>query len=473
MNTRSTALLALTGLAALANPGFAQTSLTPMIPASFSEVAAKIAPSVVNISAVRIVRQSIPGMPEFEDPYQQEYFERFFGRPLVQNIPQKSLGSGVIVDPSGYIITNNHVIEKASEIVVRTKEGLEVAAEIVGSDPATDVAVLKLKGTRRWPAADLGNSDEVSVGDWVVAVGSPFTFEQTVTAGIISAKDRTIGQGPYDDFLQTDASINPGNSGGPLVDLSGRVIGINAAIISQSGGSLGIGFAVPINMARKVYQDILRTGRAQRGWLGVVVQPLDAELAKQFKLDKTEGALVTALAEGSPAERSGLKVGDVITAINGKPVVLPSELTRAVGQTAADSEAVLVVQREGRPVELKFRLGSQTAAEAKPMRYRRAQGKAQTAAAPLGLEVQDVTPELAQQLGTENLAGVVVTAVRPESAAENGGIRPGDILREVNRRPVRSKPEFLAAMQNLKAGDPLLLLLERDGTAIYLTMKNP
>lgn len=465
------------GLAVTA--GLLATTAWPaaMIPATFSDIAEKVGPAVVNISAMRLVQSPFAYPQQFADPQMQEFFEYFFGPQFQREMPPQqstSLGSGVIVDPEGYILTNNHVVEKSAEILVKTNDGKEYKAKIVGTDPKTDVAVLKLEGRRSWPAAAMGDSDAAKVGDWVVALGSPFGLEQTVTSGIISAKGRVIGQGPYDDFIQTDASINPGNSGGPLVDLDGRIIGINTLIVSRSGGSLGIGFAIPVNMAKRVYQDILKTGQVRRGWLGVYIQPLTAELADHFQVPNAEGVLVTAVAQGGPADRGGLKAGDVIVRFNGQNVKNPNELQRLVGGTHGKESIEVEVLRNGKTLRQKVQVGDQAEAEAQPATpVPRAAVKAGGAVNVLGLMFEELTPELARQLKTDDLAGVAVKAVQPGSPAEGAGIQPGDIIREINRLQVKSRGVADKALKALRPGDELLLKIERQDYPIYMVMKVP
>lgn len=448
-----------------------------MIPATFSDVAEKVGPAVVNISAVRIVQSPFAYPQQFADPQMQQFFEHFFGPQFQREMPPQqstSLGSGVIVDPEGYVLTNNHVVEKSAEILIKTNDGKEYKAKIVGTDPKTDVAVLKLEGRRQWPAAPMGDSDAAKVGDWVVALGSPFGLEQTVTSGIISAKGRVIGQGPYDDFIQTDASINPGNSGGPLVDLEGRIIGINTLIVSRTGGSLGIGFAIPVNMAKRVYQDILRTGQVRRGWLGVYIQPLTKELADHFQVPNAEGVLISAVAERGPADRAGLKAGDVIVRFNDQSVKSPNELQRLVGGTHGKDAAVVEVLRSGKTLRLKVQIGDQAEAEGRAAAPApRATAKSGAAGNVLGLVFEDLTAQLARQLKTNDLAGVVVKAVQPGSPAEGAGIQPGDIIREINRLQVKNRPAAEKVLRNLRPGDELLLKIEREDYPIYMVMRVP
>src|SRR5438093_916796 len=333
----------------------------PIVPAalpvpsgSFSQVAETVAPAVVNINTVT---RGAAGRTPIEEFFGEEFFRRFFGEVPEREQVQKSLGSGVIVDPSGIVLTNAHVVERATEIEVVTADGKKHKAKVVGADRRTDLAVLRLQGGGPYPSATLGDSDKVKVGDWVLAIGSPFGLQQTVTAGIISAKGRTLGQGPFDDFLQTDAAINPGNSGGPLVNMQGEVIGINTAIVSRAGGSLGIGFAIPIALARKVYTELTTRGKVTRGWLGVSVQPLTAELAKSFGAADREGVLVADVVEGSPAQKSGLQAGDVVRELNRQRVRTPAEFERLARALKDGDRVMLLLQREQSPLFVAFTLG--------------------------------------------------------------------------------------------------------------------
>jgi serine protease Do len=391
---------------------------TPESSSTFRQVAAAVGPAVININTVTVVRSPFAGpRTPMEEFFGEEFFRRFFGGPRERT--QRSLGSGVIVDPSGVALTNAHVVEGASEIEIVTADGKKHKAKVLGADPKSDLAVMRILGGSTFPAARLGDSDTAQVGDWVLAIGSPFGFQQTVTAGIISAKGRVLGQGPFDDFIQTDAAINPGNSGGPLVNMAGDVIGINTAIVSRAGGSLGIGFALPINMAKKIYAELTTRGKVARGWLGVSVQPLTAELSKSFGARDDEGVLIADVMEDSPAARAGLRSGDIILEFNGKRMTAPNDLQRAVGLTEPGSTAKVKLLRDRSERTVDVKLGEApepSEAAAKPA----ATGKSR-----LGLDVKPLTTDMARQLGIRGGDGVVVAAVEMGSAADSSGIQPG------------------------------------------------
>jgi len=327
----------------------------PSRPDSLAPLVAEIKPAVVNIGTIQAPRQPRRGF-RGQEPF-DEFFERFFGGPIPQERPQQSLGSGFIIDKDGYILTNNHVIENAGMIMVKLANEKEYEAKVVGRDPRTDLALIKINARGELPVVRLGDSDALQVGDWVIAIGNPFGLGQTVTAGIVSAKGRVIGQGPYDDFIQTDAAINPGNSGGPLFNTKGEVVGINTAIFSRSGGNVGIGFAVPINMARDLVPQLKTKGRVSRGWLGVSIGPMTDEAVKELKLKDKKGALVMDVVERSPADRAGIQQRDVIVSFDGRDVTGATDLPRLVGNTPIGKEVTLRVIREGGSLDLKVTIG--------------------------------------------------------------------------------------------------------------------
>jgi serine protease Do len=430
-----------------------------MIPASFATVAEKIKESVVNISTVTVIRQG--GDSQMSDPFfNDEFFNRFFGVPQ-GTFKSRSLGTGFIVSPDGFILTNNHVVDRADEITVKLYNQKEYKAKIVGRDKDTDIAVIKINAGGLIPAA-LGDSDKISVGDWVVAVGSPFGLEQTVTQGIISAKGRIIGAGPYDDFLQTDAAINPGNSGGPLCNLDGEVIGINSAITSNSGGYEGVGFAIPVNMAKKVYSDIMQKGKVVRGWLGVSIQELTPELAKHFKV--REGVLIAQVFKGGPAAKAGIQQGDVVVEFDGKKVGKYRELQALVASTQTGRAVDITVMRNGTEKMMKINIGERDLeAMNAPM-----PPKPQETANDIGITAGEITADSAEQYGLTAKQGVIVINVAQDSAAEDGGVMTGDVIHEINGIAVKNMKDFDEAVKSVKKGREAVLLIERRDSMVYL-----
>ena len=433
------------------------------IPASFAELAKKASPSVVNISTVKTVRgRGLMPMPFGQgDPF-REFFERFFRDQMPRDFRQQSLGTGFIIDKQGYILTNNHVVEMADEIKVKFSDGKEYEAEIIGRDPKTDIALIKIESDEALQPLVLGDSEKLEVGEWVVAIGNPFGLGNTVTAGIVSAKYRQIGASSYDNFIQTDASINPGNSGGPLLNTSGEVVGINTAIFSQSGGNIGIGFAIPVNMAKDLVPQLKR-GRVVRGWLGVMVQKITPELKEKLNLKDDKGALVADVTRGGPAEKAGIERGDVIVSFDGKEINEMRDLPFVVASTPVDKKVIVEVIRKGKTQRLEVRIGE----------LKDDQEPAQVAeAAPrLGMTVEELTPELAGNLGLTEKSGIVVVQVEDDSPAAAAGLRPGDVLLEIDQSPVKSVDEFNSKIEKFKKGDTILLLAKRRGATLFLTLK--
>lgn len=435
------------------------------------KVAQSVTPAVVNIATTRVVKgqEGVPLTPFFEDPF----FRRFFGDEFFRqfDVPrerrEQSLGSGVIVDPSGYIVTNNHVISKADEIKVLLNDRREYKGKIVGTDPKTDLAVIKIDATNL-PTIPWGDSSKLQVGELVLAVGNPFGLNQTVTMGIISAVGRAnVGIADYEDFIQTDAAINPGNSGGALVNIRGEIIGINTAIFTRSGGYMGIGFAVPSNMAKSVMESLRTKGKVVRGWLGVTIQEVNADLAKQFGLKEARGALVSDVLEDSPAEKAGVERGDVIIELNGKPVESASQLKNLVAQLGVGTKADLTVVRDKKEKRLTVVIGEQP----KEIASMGTEERPGTSTALSGIEVHDLTPDLARRFGLpRDEQGVVVTGVEPNSQAEIAGIRRGDLIMEINRSPVRDTQDYDRIVSVLKKGEPVLLLIKRDGRTLFITL---
>ena len=430
----------------------------PVASGSFAQVAEAVRPAVININTVM---RGGGGRTPVEEFFGDEFFRRFFGEGPERPQQQRSLGSGVIVDASGIALTNAHVVERATDIEVVTAEGKKHKAKVVGLDKRTDLAVLRLQGGGPYPAAVLGDSDKVKVGDWVLAIGSPFGLQQTVTAGIVSAKGRSIGQGPFDDFLQTDAAINPGNSGGPLVNMSGEVVGINSAILSRSGGNVGIGFSIPSNMAKRIYTELAARGKITRGWLGVSIQPLTPELAKSFGLKEPRGVLIADVVKESPADKAGLASGDVLMEFGGKKVDAPQDLQKAVAGTAPGKGVPMKVWRDKGEKTLEIKVGEtpEDTAQLEPS------GKSKNL---LGLETRPITPEMARQLNLRTTEGVVVARVEEEGPAAEAGLQRGDVIREINRQRIRSAQDYERATQGLKPGDRVTVLLQRGPQSLYV-----
>jgi serine protease Do len=436
---------------------------------SYSPIVKKTAPSVVYVFSTKRVR--VPQMPFFNDPV----WRRFFGVPdqgggrdqTPRESEQHSLGSGVIVSPNGYIVTNDHVIDGADEVKVAVGEPRkEYKATIVGRDPKADVAVLKIDATGLL-AATLGDSDKLEVGDTVLAIGNPFGIGLTVTHGIVSALSRSgLGIEQYEDFIQTDAPINPGNSGGALVDVKGRVIGINTAILSGSGGSNGVGFAIPINLVHSLADELVRTGKIERGYLGVSTQELTSDLSKEFGID--HGAIVTEVARGTPAEKAGLKTGDVITKVNGGEIRDTQRLALSVSRLSPGTEITVTVLRDGKPLDLKATLGSQ------PDQTRAAgqgSGGAQKDEGVLnGVGVSDLNPQLrAQYRVPDELKGAIITDLKPDSASARDGLREGDVIVALDRRPVTNADDAVKLSDEIK-GPKVLVRLWRDGRYLFIVV---
>jgi serine protease Do len=433
----------------------------------FATLAEKLSPAVVNISTVqKSTQRGDRPLRGFRSPFRErepfgadpfrEFFERFFGEMPPQG--RQSLGSGFIIHPQGFIITNNHVIEEADKIRVILFDEREFEAQIIGRDPKTDLALLKVQTNVDLPTVPLGNSQTLRIGEWVMAIGNPFGLSHTVTVGIVSAKGRIIGAGQYDDFIQTDASINPGNSGGPLFNTRGEVVGINTAIIA---GGTGIGFAIPVNLAKELLPQLHEKGKVTRGWLGVMIQKVTPELAQSFRIQQPAGALVADVIEGSPAATAGLQRGDVITSFDGAAIHEMHELPRIVANTPIGKQVKVDILRQGKITTLIVTIAVlKEDAAASPV----------SVAGQLGMEVEELTPELSQNLGIRLREGVVVTTVEEESPAAAAGIREGDVILEVNRERVRTAEEYSTAVQK-GAGSPLLLLVSRGESTLYVALK--
>jgi serine protease Do len=442
---------------------------------AFASVAKKVSPAVVFIRVEKEV--SAQQMPQFPAPFGDDFFRRFFGQPLPKGHPrpfqpapkrrQMGQGSGFIVTSDGYLLTNNHVVADADKVTVTLVDGRKFTAKIVGTDPRSDVAVIKIDA-KNLPVLPLGDSDKLQVGEWVIAVGNPFGLSHTITAGIVSAKGRSsVGISDYENFIQTDAAINPGNSGGPLVNLDGQAVGMNTAIFSRSGGYMGIGFAIPINMIKVIFDQLVKTGHVTRGYLGIMIQDLTPELAKSFDLKDNQGVLVAQVTKDSPAEKAGLKQGDVIIEFAGQPVKKIGPFRNRVALKAPGSKQTIVVLRDGKRKELAVTIGklpdkggSKTAKS----------GPAAEKLEKLGLTVQKLTPELAKQFGYKGRSGVLVSEVQPDSPAANAGIRRGVLIEEINRQPVKSVDEFERIVAKAHKNGTILLLVREGEYSHYVAL---
>jgi serine protease Do len=437
-----------------------------MVLPNFSALAKQVQPGVVNIRTVKTTKEGGP------------VFRHFFGNPFGNREPfgnrdpfgeggpgrefkQRSLGSGFIIDREGFIATNNHVVENADQIKVRLSDEREFDARVIGRDPKTDLALIRIEGAKDLSPLKMGDSEKLEVGSWVLAVGSPFGLEQTVTAGIVSAKGRFIGAGPYDDFIQTDASINPGNSGGPLLNMNGEVVGINTAIVAQGQG---IGFAIPVNLAQTIIAQLKEHGSVTRGWMGVGIQDLTPELAQYYGFKDSKGVLVTQVFPGDPADKAGIQVKDVIIAVDGKPVGTGRELSSAVAGMPVGKEVPVKILRDGKEQTVKVQLAERKETEQEVK-----------AAAPeteeLGIRAVDLNPETARRFGIdENEKGVLIAAVKSGSKADQAGLRQGDIVKEVHRAAVHSVSALKAEFAKAKSGDSVPFLVKR-GTVGFTVIK--
>lgn len=439
-------------------------------PKSFADLAEKIKPAVVNISTTSTV--DVPG-----DPFQHfmgqndqqgplgDFFKNFFNEVPDRKMKQQSLGSGFIINKDGYIITNNHVVDHADEIKVKLSDGREYKAKVIGRDKKTDLALIKISSIfKDLPVLELGDSDKMRVGDWVLAVGNPFGLEQTVTQGIISATGRVIGSGPYDNFLQTDAPINPGNSGGPLVNLKGEVIGINSAIIPNGQG---IGFAIPSSMAKSIVAQLKEHGKVVRGWIGVTIQTVTPDLAKSFGMTEPRGALVSDVAPGGPADKGGVKQGDIIVSFDGNNIKDSSSLSRIVAVTPVGKDVDVNIIRNGKEMTVKIKIEEMTESRLASQQGEESQAPVQS----FGMKVAAITSQLQQQLGIKDKSGVLVISVDQGSIADAAGVQKGDVIKEVNRKPVKNLAEYNSAVAGMAKGQPLLLLLKRNGQTFFVTME--
>ncbi|MDT8440679.1 MAG: DegQ family serine endoprotease [Desulfuromonadales bacterium] len=432
----------------------------------FAELAAQLKPAVVNISTAK---NSTPRTPQFHIPpgpgqdLFEDFFERFFRDFQGRGTPrrERSLGTGFIISADGYILTNDHVVDGADEIKVKLSDGREFRGEVRGLDPKLDLALVKIDTGEQLPVATLGDSDTLRVGEWVMAIGNPFGLEQTVTVGIVSAKGRVIGAGPYDDFIQTDASINPGNSGGPLFNARGEVVGINTAIVA---GGQGIGFAIPVNMAKQIIPQLREAGHVVRGWLGVTIQTVTEELARSFGLAKAGGALVNEVIKDSPADKAGFRRGDIVLRYDGQTVETMNDLPRLVANTPVGTTVKVTLFRDGKQREVKVDIG-----ELAEERAARAANDDQVEEA-LGLHVTELSRELAERYSLEPGAGVVISRIIPGGPAATANLQPGDLLLEIDGTPFDSVAGFRKLVSKAETGATLRLLVQRRQTLFYTTL---
>jgi serine protease Do len=438
----------------------AQETGVVMVPNNFSQLAKDAKPSVVNIRTVttvkgggRVFNHFFGGPPNGrKNPFEE------FGGPFQDNQPQRdfkqrSLGSGFIIDKEGYIVTNNHVVENADQIKVKLADEKEFDAELVGRDPKTDLALIKISTTTDLSPIKMGNSDMANVGNWVVAIGSPFGLEQTVTAGIVSAKGRIIGFGPYEDFIQTDASINPGNSGGPLINMQGEVVGINTAIVASAQG---IGFAIPINMAKDIVAQLKSTGEVTRGWLGVGIQDLSTELKQYYGVESSGGVLITQVFEGDPAAKGGIKPNDIVVEISGQTVTSARELSSIIANTEIGKKTTIKLLRNGKRKTVQVELAKRDDDKLT------AKGPGEESNDDIGIQLMDLSDENAGRFGFEaDEKGVLVIGIKPGGKAESAGIRRGDLVKEVNHEQVLSVREYTKQVNKIDEGDDVQFLIRR------------
>jgi serine protease Do len=439
--------------------GVAATSDTLFSPPeSFSDLAESASQAVVNIRTVKTVKgggqvfRHFQKNPFGDDDHMRDFFDRFFDENQNRNFKQRSLGSGFIIDKNGYIVTNNHVIENADEIVVILNNEKEFDAKIIGRDKNTDLALIKIESHHKLSVLKFGDSDTLKVGQWVVAIGNPFGLEHTVTAGIVSAKGRVIGSGPYDDFIQTDASINPGNSGGPLLNMNGKVIGINTAIVA---GGQGIGFAIPVNLAKKIIDQLKSSGAVTRGWLGVGIQDISDEVAEYYGIKDKKGVLVTEVFPGDPADSAGIKPKDIIVSVNSKAIDSARKLTGIIADTTVGDTAKIDVLRNGKTktFDVKIAKREETKITAKNTPKENKQQ--------LGIHVAEITPETASRFNLKDAKGVMVTGVDSESKGAEVGLQIHDIILEINHRNIASVGDFDKAIDEVPKGKPINLFIRR------------
>ncbi len=429
---------------------------------SIADIAEKVGPAVVNIDTIRMVKTDFPF---FDDPIFRRFFRREFEE-FRRTIPQKGTGSGFIINQEGYILTNEHVVHKADKIKVTLSDGREFTGKVIGSDMSSDMAIVKIQADHL-PTVTLGNSDELRVGEIVIAIGNPYGLQQTVTMGVVSAKGRSITTGiegyVYRNFIQTDTAINPGNSGGPLLNIKGEVVGINTAIIPFAQG---IGFAIPINIAKRNIDDLINLGKVRRSWLGVYIQEVTPEIAEQFNLPEAKGVLVGDVIEDSPAEKAGIKRGDIIAKVNDEEVNSPEELQDKIRDIDIGKKVNIEIMRDGKVINFIVKIGEMPTVEEE-----REFPKEKVFPVQAGIKVKVVTPEIAKEVGLPWVKGLVITEVIPGSSADDMGLQPGDVILEANRIEMSSVDEWEEIINKLEPGDTLLLLIFRHGRTYYVPIK--
>jgi len=475
INTRIIFLILLGGFFIVAafhfNPSaYAKTTDVMTVPGSFSRLAEMASPAVVNIRTVKTIKGGGPVFRNFrrnphggEDPF-KDFFEKFFGEDTQREFKQPSLGSGFIIDKEGFVVTNNHVIQDAEQIKVKLGGDTEYDAEVVGRDANTDLALLKIKTGKDLPFLKLGDSDELKIGQWVVAIGSPFGLERTVTAGIVSAKGRVIGSGPYDNFIQTDASINPGNSGGPLINMQGEVVGINTAIIAAGQG---IGFAIPINLSKKIIAQLKSEGEVTRGWLGVAIQDLTGEMAEYYGLKDRKGVLVADVFKGDPAAEAGIQAKDIILEVNDHKIETSRQLTAMIADLKVGEDAKVDVFRNGKIKTFHIKL-----AKRDDQRLTSRSTPKEREVEKFGIRVAELTPEITQRFGIDDITGVIVINVESDGKGAEAGVQMGDIIKEINHRIIESVEDYTAAMDKIKDDESVNLFIWRKNAGFMVIKLN-
>ena len=438
---------------------------------AFSRVVKDVKPAVVHIAVTSTVETN----SEYEQFFNHPFFERFFGPeyrfqdPQRRKRQQQGAGSGFIIDREGHILTNNHVVEKADKITVTLADESEVEATLIGTDPKSDVALIKINVDHDLPVVEMGDSAALEVGEWVIAIGNPFGLTQTVTVGVVSATGRSrVGINEYENFIQTDAAINPGNSGGPLLNIHGQVVGINSALYSRTGGYMGIGFAIPINMAKFINEQLMNNGKVTRGYLGVGIQDVDESLAESFGLEKAGGVLITDVQDDTPASRAGVKSQDVLVKLNGVDLQDTQDLRNRIAQTIPGTTVMIDIIRDGKPVELKVEIGEQPADFGIAAQERSDQNPLSS----FGLVVQELTPDLAEQLGYKGRQGLVISEVSPGSTAAEIGLKSGFLIEEVQKVRVTSLEELRQIMEQSGASERVLLRVRVGQNSRYVVLKN-